>query len=149
MVLDPFTSLGLAGNIVQFVDFSRKLISESYQLYKSATGTLPENHELAMIAETLGELSSKLTSSSLSDVRPIQLSQHEKNLQMIGISCKSVAEELRATVEDLRVKGKYNKWQSFRQALRSVWKKDKIQALEKRLDSFRQELTVHLVAILR
>lgn len=36
--MDPFSALSLADNIVQFVDFSRQLVSQTRQVYNSATG---------------------------------------------------------------------------------------------------------------
>lgn len=33
-MLDPLTAVGLAGTVVQFVDFSTKLVSHSVELYE-------------------------------------------------------------------------------------------------------------------
>lgn len=35
MVLDPFSTLGLAGNIIQFVDFTLKLVSDAREIQGS------------------------------------------------------------------------------------------------------------------
>jgi hypothetical protein len=40
--MDPLSTLSLASNIVQFVDFSCRLISETRKVYNSATG-LPDD----------------------------------------------------------------------------------------------------------
>lgn len=40
--MDPLSALSLAGTIVQFVDFSCKLISQTRKAYKSTTG-LPDD----------------------------------------------------------------------------------------------------------
>jgi hypothetical protein len=61
--MDPLTALSVAGNIIQFVDFSYKLISSSYKLYESASGALVENLELEAIAESVLELNVKVKDS--------------------------------------------------------------------------------------
>jgi hypothetical protein len=52
-MLDPLTALSLAGNIVQFVDFSTKLLAKGHELYKSADGTSVGYSELEAIAKDL------------------------------------------------------------------------------------------------
>jgi hypothetical protein len=61
--MDHLTALSVAGNIIQFVDFSCKLISSSYKLYESASGVLVENLELEAIAESVLELNIKVKDS--------------------------------------------------------------------------------------
>lgn len=36
-MLDPLAALSLAASIVQFVDFSSKILSDSYEIYKSGS----------------------------------------------------------------------------------------------------------------
>ena len=50
-MLDPWTALSLAGNIVQFVDFGTKVFVEGRSLYKSTTGLSSVNQELDFVAE--------------------------------------------------------------------------------------------------
>ena len=38
MVLDPFSALGLASNVVQFVDYGSRVISKTVEQYESAAG---------------------------------------------------------------------------------------------------------------
>jgi hypothetical protein len=60
MVLDPMSAVSLAATIVQFVDFSSKIVSKGYHLYKSADGVLPENERLRYVITDLKSLNSKL-----------------------------------------------------------------------------------------
>jgi hypothetical protein len=50
-MLDPLTSLSVATSIVQFIDFSSKLVSKASELRTSATGALIENFELEAVAQ--------------------------------------------------------------------------------------------------
>lgn len=45
--MDPLSSLGVAGNVIQFIDFGIKLVSRFKQIYRSADGALQENNDLS------------------------------------------------------------------------------------------------------
>jgi hypothetical protein len=57
--MDPFTAVGLAGNIIQFLDFTSKLIDTGLEVSRS--GGTAENHELQNIATDFEILSRKLS----------------------------------------------------------------------------------------
>jgi hypothetical protein len=40
--MDPLTAIGLAGNIVQFVDYGSKIAGKARHIHNSSNGTLPE-----------------------------------------------------------------------------------------------------------
>ena len=60
IAMDPLTALGLAANIVQFVDFTSKLISQSHEIYRSADGALEDHVALENVANNLSKLSDEL-----------------------------------------------------------------------------------------
>lgn len=53
-MLDPLTALSLASSIVQLVDFSAKVVSESRQIYQA--GSAIQNDELEIISNDLLDL---------------------------------------------------------------------------------------------
>lgn len=56
--MDPLTALGLAGNIVQFIDFSCKILSDSYEIYRA--GSTSEHEEINFIATDLSTLADRI-----------------------------------------------------------------------------------------
>ena len=62
MVLDPLSAVSLAATVVQFVDFSSKIVSKGYHLYTSAGGALPENARLGYVIEDLRSVTTRLQS---------------------------------------------------------------------------------------
>jgi hypothetical protein len=48
-MLDPFTTLSLVGNLIQFIDFSSKLVTKGREIYRSADGALRENLEVEVV----------------------------------------------------------------------------------------------------
>jgi hypothetical protein len=54
-------------------------------------------------------------------------------------------------LEKLKVPGECSnrRWKSIRQALKSVWSKDRLESLEKRLRSLDEQLKTHILFLLR
>src|SRR5438046_1375051 len=64
--METLAVIGLIGNIVQFIDFSGKLISNSSQLYKSSKGALPDNIDTETATNHLVLLNRKLKDAATS-----------------------------------------------------------------------------------
>jgi hypothetical protein len=147
MPLDPFTALSVASEVVQFVDFSIKIVSKGYRLAKSATGQLREHEHMEAAAERLRDAAQRvdrlLSASPESDA--------DQALKTICNGCKEVSEELSNELSKLRLPEgcKYRYWKSFRQGLKSVWAKSKLEAVKERLAELRQDLTIHISVMLR
>ena len=56
MVLAALAALSVASSVVQFVDFSVKVISKGNKYYRSTDGALVENTELVATVETFRRL---------------------------------------------------------------------------------------------
>ncbi|KAI9760768.1 MAG: hypothetical protein M1840_002214 [Geoglossum simile] len=139
--MEVLAAIGLAGNIIQFVDFSGKLISKMAEIHKSGTGALAENINIETAANDLALLSTKLHDSANS--------AGDTALQELCQSCNIIATELLTVLDSVKVHEGQNKWKSFRKALRSVWSKEDIALLEQRLARFRDELNLRVAIDLR
>jgi len=168
--MDPLTALGLASNIVQFVDFASKLISQSHEIYRSADGALEDNVVLEYVAKNLSRLGDELKSKQ-ADIKtgrealarerdwakkdgrvipePEKVTAAGKQLQQLSKECSAVSNELLQELEKLKIKEPHKRWESFRQALNSVWSQEKIRALETRLEGIRKQLDTTLLVCLR
>lgn len=51
--MDPLTAIGLAGNILTFIDFSYKVISGVNKVLSAPNGMTPENERLSVLVEDL------------------------------------------------------------------------------------------------
>ena len=149
MVLDPLSALGLAGNVIQLVDFSWKLLSRTNSLYKASDGASLENREMGMIANDLSRLTNRMHVSLQVTTRSAMLTADEEGLRDLSEACEGVARELLAALDKLRAKGKHQKWESFRKALVAVWSKEKVADIMERLSAFRSQLDTHVLLSLR
>lgn len=149
MVLDPFAALSVASAVVQFVDFGTKLISKGKEIYQSADGVLADHAEQAAISSRLAELSTRLSNSLLFFATGKKLSPAEEALQEVTVECMQFADDFTGALNDLRVTGSHRIWKSFRQALKSVWKKKEIEERLVKLDRFRQQIVIHLLVVMK
>jgi hypothetical protein len=139
--METLAAIGLVGNIVQFVDFSEKLVSKSVQLYRSYDGALAENIDIETATNNLLILNEKLKDNATI--------VGDAQLQRLCLSCQNAGNELLVTLNKVKVKDRQQVWESVRKALRSVWSKDKIKGLEQRLTKFKEELNFYIIASLR
>jgi hypothetical protein len=139
--METLTIIGLIGNIIQFVDFSEKLVSKSIELYHSYDGALAENIDIETATKNLLILNDKLKN----DVTIVA----DEQLQRLRLSCQNAGNELLVTLNKVKVKDRQQTWESVRKALRSIWSKEKIKGLEQRLTKFKEELNFHIVTSLR
>ena len=169
MALESLAALGVASNIVQFVDFGCRLFSESKELYMSSNGLASEAVELKNITRSLSRLSNDIVvgpscgnqpSSNDVDVDPdyilpteppnaVEKNGDDFDFLLIAKDCKKIADELFRALDQLRAKDTDKMWQCFRVTLKRVWKSEKIVAMESRMERLSSQLTICLVKILK
>jgi len=138
-------AFGAPANIIQFVDFSSKILSTGYRIHKSSRSSTQESQELEHVTIDLKKVTDDLDSAIQEDYA----STNDSQLQQLAESCKTICVELLKALEQLHGDGKPQKWQSFRTALKTVWSEGRIQALQKRIEQFRQEIIVRILLSLR
>lgn len=150
--VSAMAALGLAANIGQMIGYSLRIVSKSKELRKSLDGSLPENRHKTIVTESL--LSASCTLSGFLEsckAADKTLSPEDEHLQDISNACGAIASDLLDKLERLTLTpgSKNVKWNSFRQALKTVWGKDKLDSLSHTLDLYRNELkTILQVSIL-
>lgn len=137
MVLDPFSALGAAGNIIQFVDFGCKLVRNTQAIAREASGSSRKATELSAIATDIKRLAAAIANSDV----PTYLRDGAKQ-------CQSLAQELLGILNRLSRNGKGRKWGSFLIALREIWNSDKISDFMLRLSMLQDRLTADMQFVL-
>jgi hypothetical protein len=133
---DAFSALGLAGNIITFVDFTWKLLSGAHDIYRSHSGTSEGNELLQIIARDVSSLSNAVLAE--------QSSFEDSNLYGLATETKRVADEVVNALEKLKVQGTKSRWKSLRAALKDVWSREEIENLEQRLSKLQVQVSAHV-----
>lgn len=145
IIMDPFSALGLAGNIVQFLDFGCKLFSKAKDIHRN--GSIAEHTDMLAVTDDLRRYTMKLH-KGLRPTGTLQLALSEDDTAFLDIcdGCLKVAEELEQVVKTLQLPGRPSKWKSFRQALKSVCGKERLTELKTRLDLYNEQVNRRLLA---
>lgn len=148
-MLDPLTALGIAANVVQFIDFTLRIIAKSNDIHQSASGSLVEHDDLSKVTLDLSALSKKLQDALTMTATTANLTPDEQALHHLSTGCFEASQELMQALQKLQSSGKLGRFRSFRQALKTVWSKDEIKQLERRVGMYKEELTFRIVVGLR
>lgn len=141
--MEALAAVSLAGNVLQFVDSVKTLISFSRQI--SSFGATEEHIELNVIVQELKGLTSRVTPPKPTD--DTELTPEDESVRTLAAQCNQVAEELLSVLESLKVKnsvGAHARFESVNKALLSVWKKPQIEELQRRLDRISANIEIHL-----
>ncbi|KAI9694326.1 MAG: hypothetical protein M1820_009015 [Bogoriella megaspora] len=157
MVLDPFSALSIATGVVQFLDFGKSLVTEGYNLYRSADGSSTKHTYLTNVAERLRSEADRLEQSIRVGERRYESEDEELGdeevMQELAASCQKTAQEFITTMEDLKLDPEASGFakgaQTLRQVLRSVKKERHLDNFERQLDVYRSELTLRLASNFR
>ena len=147
MVVEAFSALALAGNIIQFVEFGSKLLSLSFTIYHSTSGASGATEEWIKIATHLQHLCDQLSGvPPRIDPRTGLPASEDASLRKLTEDCKAAGDELLGALQRLTSKQSQGrrKWDSFRVALATIWKESDIEAMRRRLESYKSLLTLHL-----
>ena len=145
--MDPLTALGLASNVIQVVEFSIQLVSKGVEIYKD--GSLAENVDAEEITQSLKGLNGKLQRSVQDSRCGGSLSEADQSLMGLCANCERTTNELLAMFDRIKVTGKHRRWKSARLALKSIVKKDELELLARRLDTYRSEINLNVTISLR
>lgn len=144
--MDPLTCLSIAGNVVQFIDFSFKIYSDTRQLYED--GRLQVHEQTQKAAEDLSKFSKSLSQSSRRQQIIGQATENDIQLGAICQECTKLADEMVARLRKFDVSKKDNVLKSVCQVLRSMWSSDELAKTEETLAGYRDMLNSRLLGSL-
>lgn len=141
--MDPFSAIGLAGNIVGFLDFGFKLLSKAREIQASASGTAAANENLVYLTQHFQRVTESLQKVSGA------MTGDELAIQELAAECDGVAIELMELVDSLRARTSKSKRESLRAAFREWRKGDQKDELQLRLEHCRSQLNLQLTSLMR
>lgn len=142
--------IGLASNVVQFVELGVKLISKYRKAYVSASGQNVRDQEVQADVEGVRAIAKLLTFDG-SKGDSAQLSDAEKQLKTFCTTCVKVASELVALLESVKSDGSGNRaWRALKETFETTNVKQlTISHLQERLERLQAYMLFSMVAILR
>lgn len=136
--MEVLAALGLAGNIMQFIDFGIKSAKSVRELYKSVDGSLQKLAELEKEA---------IIQAGLFDSKDVP--RDERLAQSVAFCC-STSNELVELLRSLRVDPqKHRLLEAASKSLKAHYAKSRIKELERKLMHARDHTCARLIVILR
>lgn len=153
ITMDPLTAVSLAASILQIIDIGTKVISESVEIYQSATGASSVSEEAETMVDNIKAISGQLRKSLRPNGSHDVLNKYETHLEGLRLRSQDVAQELLDKLASLRV-DETNKIlrrvKSVGKALKVVLKdKAEVEDLQRRLNAIRDDLEAQVVVDMR
>lgn len=132
------------------MDFSAKLISRGLDAYTSSTGDFQDKEEQKQIAEALRGLNARIQEPRTSITKATAMDQSGRDLLDLCKDCDKVTQKFLRALEKFELHDtKRSKRTNFRNMLESVWSDGDLKKLERRLNTFRQQISMHMLWAMR
>ena len=146
-MLDALNAIGIAGNIVFFVDFASKLLSTSHKLYKSSNGPTARNIDLYSVTEDLQKFCTEFREAE--QTPHLEQRSQDDPTTKLSHECNKLASDLLGVLQSVLVENGNRKWNSFRAAIKLKWKETHINEVETRLRNFREQILLRLTSSIK
>ncbi|KAI0432418.1 hypothetical protein F5Y09DRAFT_353517 [Xylaria sp. FL1042] len=142
--------IGLASNILQFVQLGTQLVLEARQLYKSASGTTAFHGRVEVDTENLKSLMEQIQTSKHSIAVAFRRTKAENQLLESAKSCAEVAKELLDLLEASKVKNASgSRLRAIKQAFYNESTRDQVAHLQRHLKELQATTMLHFIMVLR
>jgi hypothetical protein len=143
--MDPFAAIGLASNVVQFVDFSTKLLGAVHTIRHSESGSTAENEHLSVVIGQMKQFSYALQPKKVA----FPQSEEEQSREKLASECYILSEEFVHLLENIKTKNPRSLRESARAAIANVRFKNEKDELRQRLHECSTQLNLHLTHMKR
>ena len=148
--MEALAAVSLAGNIVGFIDFLGKLLSQIQEISHSPSGATGDNSDMQSLLESLSLNMERLTVSETTDTSS-QPSGSEQQLQSLVSRCTVLAGGISTKLKKLTVdeNAKFKRLSSLKMAVTSAWGKKELEEKMARLGDFRSEFQLDILSSLK
>lgn len=145
-MLDPLTALSIASSVLQIIDFGRKLVSQTQEIYQSASGATKDNVTSGEITKDINFLYKDLRGKNETFQR---LGSDDIALGKLVDSCMEQAEKLIEVLAVLVVPPDAKQWKSFKNAIQSARHKGEVNTIEGRLFKIQRQIDSRLLKMMK
>ena len=145
--METLAAVGLAGNVVQFLDFGGKLIDGALELRGSKEGANSTTVVLEAATKSLQHMCDELTRSE-HDISRKTMTGSMIDLVPLAKSCRILSDEFLAFLDTMKMKHGSKGWDIVRQSWKNHFKEKKLQRYQTEIESYRAQITSVLTLIL-
>lgn len=149
MVLDPLSAFSVACNVLQMIELGAKVLNRAAHYRKAEAGILIEQKNLRDVSQSLNNLNSDLQSSLLQQTATKQHTVEEVRLLEANDQCLRLSKDFIDFLERLKLRDGHAVFDSLRMSIKTLWHKDKMDAMEKSLSQARDSLNVAFLVYIK
>lgn len=143
--MEALAAIGLASAIVQFVDFSSKLVTGASEIYSSTSGMPAAMGDCDVIIGNLRSLTGRLKVPLMHG----SLSTEDKRLVALKDGCERLSDDLLAVIQTTKAKKPGSRLSSLKASWKGLRQRGKLASIESRLDRYRTEVLGQLLTMMR
>ncbi|KAI0871317.1 hypothetical protein GGS24DRAFT_471965 [Hypoxylon argillaceum] len=145
--MEALAAVALAGNVAQFLEYAIILILRTPEILKSTERTLKE---VTLIEEIVDDVKLSLPGISLSNENNINTVRSDKTLEDLIQRCLEISSEVEAIANDLKLKGSGDSIiQGAAMVTKILFKTSKLKELTETLYALRDQISAHLIILIR
>ncbi|KAK2750104.1 hypothetical protein FQN57_004597 [Myotisia sp. PD_48] len=136
--MESLAAVGLAANILQFIEVFLKVVKEGYDIYESVSGTTEENTHSIVTASDLQVVTETLSGDLLGS------SKDELALKGLAVKCEALSRDLLKILDSLTIKGRKKRIKSLWLGLENVRKRPDLLKIRGNLEEYRSQMSMRL-----
>ncbi|KAI0140417.1 hypothetical protein GGR57DRAFT_488135 [Xylariaceae sp. FL1272] len=142
--MEALAAIGLAGNIITFLDFGYQILAAANDIHGSATGQVKSDDDLGFETREMRDLSISLNTSMHPALRT---SDSEASLKRLAAQCQRWSDDLLSLLEDSRASNPRSRRSTLKAAWSSARNKKRKEQLEKSLATCREQIGIRLTEL--
>ena len=149
MVLDPLSAFSVACNVLQVIEIGVKVLSKAADYRKAESGVLSEQKDLRDVMQSLNNLNTDLSASLPQQTASKELTVEEARLLEVNNQCLRLSKEFINFLDHLKIRDRHAVFDSLRMSIKTMWHRDKMDAMEKSLSQARSNLNVTFLVYMK
>lgn len=143
--MEALVAIGLAGNVLTFIDFGLKIAKVTKEIHDSDAGATSSDSTSIVQTSRLKHFASAIQSNR----QLVPFAQQDGTLSTIADECLAIATELEQALASVSSDQHRSKRAATKAAFRGLIgsKRSRIEGLEKQLDRCRQQLLLEIVVL--
>jgi hypothetical protein len=148
--MEALAAVALAGNVAQFIEYSIKAVLKTYELLDNPSGALAELEELRDVADSVEQSLQSIRNSPDVGDNGSAMPGKDKVLEALVANCLSVSGEITAVLGGLELDAPAaDFFQAVQKRARAVLKKPELKQLCGRLHCLRDQISAHLLVLIK
>ncbi|KAI0838389.1 hypothetical protein F5Y06DRAFT_45438 [Hypoxylon sp. FL0890] len=143
--MEALAAIGLASNILQFIEAGHKVLSASKEMYGVGHEASRSNNDIESITQEMKRLGQSLSKG----VPTSQKTEEDEALLRLTAECERWSSDMVTLLDHLKNKNPDSKLKAFKAGWKNYRKQGERDRLEKGLDSCRRQLAIQLTSMSR